>query len=925
MNEAVVHDLDGRDAVTADEFASAIFAMQHGDTKIWKKGTHTPFIEYLRRNQLIPDWVENRNTIAGVIVFYDDSLYRCNTTDDGTNGAPDTNSNFTRISGDPGDATPGTPGTAGADGQDAWSSTFNAGSIELAHFNSGSGRRFHWDNNGNTLNFRGLGGDDERLINSLLETSLVQVRRPNGDVYATMTLTSNGVHVQGDHYRLLGNFDIQNPFFSTGTNFHFYFTQARPGEDGTNGTNGINGQNAEIEIEDTTDGIRVRGKSGGQDNFGDWHNVNDGEDGDDADDGTGFELIYAVQDAQTVTAANRPSNSWGYNEPATAGALTWYSEPQAVSSSTRYQFISVREITGTPSDGDAVSDNWSTPVLWSNYARDGMDGTSGGLADPDNTRQESIKFNALTTNVVYNANADPLTAIATDPIVVEYGDGDPVIITATEAISGGGTAITIAKAGVYFVDFMGIVNQSNSDGRVVPGIDIYRSDVTADYTDNDDKLASMAGHYGRNQTNPTNKRFSASGKLTIPEDNTQIKVIPVSLENHGSANVPYTMQANSILSITRFGADALSQEEIENFITANVHHVIFRRYIAGAGVLQAADMRFENNVIHLRDHNDTVSGWFGDLPTTTRIKLRGQTSGAYRIGTLTASTETDSGITLTLNVTDTHGIFTNHETVILTFDQAHEVQTDWDQTDTNKPDFLKNKPTIPAAQVNADWDETDNTDPSFIENKPTIPTVTPQVQSDWDETDNTNPAFIQNKPSTVGGNGGGTPLQRTFWWGHGQNERDSPLRELSEPWVIRWDTTKRYQRGDAIDVTFESIGGVVQSDPSNTETNTGFTIPAGTYDLHLWASGSQNQLHAPLIRLQKVQSGRDDVILTEVEGFTNSREEMVEPTTTYYFFYPELEVDGTEHFYFECFFNGLTSSTTETNHWAAAFSLTKLA
>ena len=49
------------------------------------------------------------------------------------------------------------------------------------------------------------------------------------------------------------------------------------------------------------------------------------------------------------------------------------------------------------------------------------------------------------------------------------------------------------------------------------------------------------------------------------------------------------------------------------------------------------------------------------------------------------------------------------------------VQADWNQTDDTADDFIKNKPTIPAAQVNADWDAVSGV--SQILNKPTIPTV----------------------------------------------------------------------------------------------------------------------------------------------------------------------------------------------------------
>lgn len=46
------------------------------------------------------------------------------------------------------------------------------------------------------------------------------------------------------------------------------------------------------------------------------------------------------------------------------------------------------------------------------------------------------------------------------------------------------------------------------------------------------------------------------------------------------------------------------------------------------------------------------------------------------------------------------------------------VQSDWNQTDNTQDDFIKNKPTIPAAQVNSDWNAT--TGVAEILNKPTI-------------------------------------------------------------------------------------------------------------------------------------------------------------------------------------------------------------
>lgn len=50
-----------------------------------------------------------------------------------------------------------------------------------------------------------------------------------------------------------------------------------------------------------------------------------------------------------------------------------------------------------------------------------------------------------------------------------------------------------------------------------------------------------------------------------------------------------------------------------------------------------------------------------------------------------------------------------------------QIQSDWNQADNTKVDFIKNKPTIPAAQVNSDWNA--NSGVAQILNKPTLATV----------------------------------------------------------------------------------------------------------------------------------------------------------------------------------------------------------
>lgn len=65
-----------------------------------------------------------------------------------------------------------------------------------------------------------------------------------------------------------------------------------------------------------------------------------------------------------------------------------------------------------------------------------------------------------------------------------------------------------------------------------------------------------------------------------------------------------------------------------------------------------------------------------------------------------------------------------------------QVQSNWEEEDTNSPSYIQNKPT----QEQSDWTQLDNTQVDFIKNKPEI------KQSDWTQTDSTKIDFIRNKP-----------------------------------------------------------------------------------------------------------------------------------------------------------------------------------
>lgn len=74
-----------------------------------------------------------------------------------------------------------------------------------------------------------------------------------------------------------------------------------------------------------------------------------------------------------------------------------------------------------------------------------------------------------------------------------------------------------------------------------------------------------------------------------------------------------------------------------------------------------------------------------------------------------------------------------------------QIQSDWNQSDNTKKDYIKNKPTIPSALADLSDDSTHRlvTDTE----KTAWGTGEANVQSNWNETDTDSDAYIQNKPT----------------------------------------------------------------------------------------------------------------------------------------------------------------------------------
>ena len=131
---------------------------------------------------------------------------------------------------------------------------------------------------------------------------------------------------------------------------------------------------------------------------------------------------------------------------------------------------------------------------------------------------------------------------------------------------------------------------------------------------------------------------------------------------------------------------------------------------------------------------------------TLTVKQNGTSKGTFTANQSTAATVELTDTTYSDATTSASGLMSSTDKTklnnIATGAEVN-VQSDWNVTDSGSDAFIKNKPTIPAAQVNSDWNASSGV--AQILNKPTIPAA--QIQSDWNQTTTTAKDYIKNKPT----------------------------------------------------------------------------------------------------------------------------------------------------------------------------------
>ena len=132
--------------------------------------------------------------------------------------------------------------------------------------------------------------------------------------------------------------------------------------------------------------------------------------------------------------------------------------------------------------------------------------------------------------------------------------------------------------------------------------------------------------------------------------------------------------------------------------------------------------------------NDTAANWTASNPTLalgemgleTDTKKRKLGDGVTAWNTLTYEA---SGITLGETATDAYRgdrgkiAYDHSQTAHAPANAEQNVQADWNQTTTSSDDYIKNKPTIPAAQIQSDWSQASTGSLDYIKNKPVAVTT----------------------------------------------------------------------------------------------------------------------------------------------------------------------------------------------------------
>lgn len=210
--------------------------------------------------------------------------------------------------------------------------------------------------------------------------------------------------------------------------------------------------------------------------------------------------------------------------------------------------------------------------------------------------------------------------------------------------------------------------------------------------------------------------------LKIQRNGTDIDTFTANASQNKTINIVVPTTANDVSALpasTKYGASlSLSINSSTYVITAQLKD----QDNNNLGSAQTIDLPLESVV---------VNGSYDDATKKIILTLQNGNMIEFSVADLVSGLQTEITANNPLSadlIADgtTNKVYTATEQSKLSGIEAGaevNVQSDWNQSDNTADDYIKNKPTIPAAQIQSDWNQGDNTALDYIKNKPAVHSI----------------------------------------------------------------------------------------------------------------------------------------------------------------------------------------------------------
>jgi hypothetical protein len=272
----------------------------------------------------------------------------------------------------------------------------------------------------------------------------------------------------------------------------------------------------------------------------------------------------------------------------------------------------------------------------------------------------------------------------------------------TDRVGGWGSNYAYDKVGAWSSNYTDRIGERSSNyvlatSNILIGRVVHTSNYVSSYKPATAVRADTADKF-TNSRRIANVPFDGSADISISYN---------SLDNKLNAGTGINIDVNNNILATYASTDLMGIFNTTDFVDVNSKIELSKNtsnyVLATSNILIGRVMNTSNYIDRINTTLTTaIAGKQTTLTTGTGISIsNNQISATYAQGT---------GITINTSVTPP----------TISASASAQVQSNWNETNTNAVSFINNKPTIPAAQVRSNWLEPNAGSLSFIDNKPSL-------------------------------------------------------------------------------------------------------------------------------------------------------------------------------------------------------------